>query len=138
MKGSRSPASRNAQNIFTRKCARLKSQAQVGYLYRLKLRLQASYKNCWQTLRQSLTLRSMSAKGKKKQHEILVSKANLTTRSLSPSSEEIFDLMHLTSCDHAIQRWKAHWLLCPVCNATVMHSGDGSYIDHKLREEILV
>jgi hypothetical protein len=81
---------------------------------------------------------SAKAKQKKKQHEILVSKAQLTTRSLSPSSEELFELMHLTSCDHEIQRWKANWLLCPVCNGAVINSAEGSYVEHKTREDILV
>ena len=84
----------------------------------------------------------MSAKRDKKHHEILVAKDKLTTRSLSPSSQELFDLMHLTSCDHAIKRWRDHWMVCPVCNApvTLVHdqSGYGSYIGHKEREEILV
>lgn len=93
---------------------------------------------------QSLTLKLMSGKRKeKKQHEILVTKDNLSTRSLSPTSEELFELMHLTSCDHAIKRWKEAWLICPVCNGTVKYSIDTTYglvnfIEHKRREDILV
>ncbi len=60
----------------------------------------------------------MSGKPKeqKKQHEILVQKKDLQTKSFSPSSEELFDLMHLTSCEHAIKRWNPEWMLCPVCS----------------------
>ncbi len=81
----------------------------------------------------------MSAKADKKpQHEILVQKKDLTTRSLSPSSEELFDLMHLTSCDHAIKRWKDHWFLCPVCSQPFAHSWDMTYTAHKSRKDLLV
>ena len=91
-----------------------------------------------------MTLKLMSAaKRKQKQHEILVNKLDLTTRSLSPTSDELFELMHLTSCDHAIKRWKEQWLLCPVCNGSVKYSVDSTYglvgyIEHKRREDILV
>jgi len=82
---------------------------------------------------------------RKQQHQILVTKDKLTTRSFSPSSQELFDLMHLTSCSHAIQRWKSHWMICPVCNAVVVTKADernvegvSLYVGHKEREEILV
>lgn len=138
MKGSRLPASKNVQNTFIRKCALQKSQAQMGSPYSPKSRLQQSLRKFWRTFRQSLTLKSMSVRAKKPQHQIVVKKENLTTRSLSPSSQELFELMHLTSCDHAIQRWKANWLLCPVCNGAIINSAEGSYVEHKTREDILV
>lgn len=83
------------------------------------------------------------AKRDRKQHEIIVQKAQLTTRSFSPSSQELFDLMHLTSCDHAIKKWKDHWMICPVCNGVVTTTADEtygvvSYVGHKERAEILV
>lgn len=85
----------------------------------------------------------MSAKKAKKQHEILVQKQDLTTKSLSPTSQELFDMMHLTSCDHAIKRWKDEWILCPVCSLPYhmvvdpVH-GVMPYHPHKTREELLV
>lgn len=80
---------------------------------------------------------------KSKQHQILVTKDKLTTRSFSPSSQELYDLMHLTSCSHAIQRWKDHWMICPVCNGVVgveasQEFGVVSYVGHRERSEILV
>jgi hypothetical protein len=79
----------------------------------------------------------------KKQHEILVQKKDLTSRSFSPSSQELFDLMHLTSCDHAIKKWRDEWMICPVCNQTFVPQmdhvlGQTSYVFHKSREDILV
>lgn len=68
------------------------------------------------------------------QHRILVPKHMLTSKGLMPSSQELFDLMHLTSCDHAINRWKKHWSFCPVCLTTA--DEDGKY-QHRTREEML-
>ncbi len=79
----------------------------------------------------------MSAKVRP-QHMILVQKDKLTTRSFSPSSQELFELMHLTSCDHAIKKWRDEWMICPVCNQSFILSSEGSYIGHKRREDYLV
>jgi len=80
-------------------------------------------------------------KPKKKQHEIIVPIGKLTSSNLGPDPQELYALMHLTSCDHAIQRWKANWMICPVCNAPAELSIDGSghvvgYVEHKSRKEI--
>jgi hypothetical protein len=64
---------------------------------------------------------------------MLVKKANLTSKGLFPSSQELFDLMHITSCEHAHERWKKHWSFCPVCGA--MPDNDG-LIKHKEKAEI--
>ena len=84
----------------------------------------------------------MSAKGKK-QHEIFVPIGQLTSKNLGPTSRELYELMHLTSCDHAIQRWKEHWMMCPVCGSAFsliidveFGSGIVSAIRHKTRKEI--
>lgn len=75
---------------------------------------------------------------KKPQYEIVVEKKDLATRSLSPTSQELFDLMHLTSCEHAVQRWKDAWLICPVCNGTTYYANGAAYVEHRVREDILV
>lgn len=85
----------------------------------------------------------MSVRAERKTHMVLVTKDKLTTRSLSPSSSELFDLMHLTTCEIAIKKWNDNWLICPVCNSTVGHQMDStyglvSYTRHKPREDILV
>ena len=69
------------------------------------------------------------------QHKIFVTKDKLTSRGILPSSQELFDLMHLTSCEHAASRWKEYWMFCPVCLATEDEDG---MVNHKDREEILV
>ena len=71
------------------------------------------------------------------QHEIVVTKDKLTSRSLSPSSDELFELMHLTSCEHAIKKWKDEWLICPVCNQSFAIGFEGAYTVHKRREDIV-
>ena len=87
---------------------------------------------------------SAKAKGylkKPKQHEVLVPPGKLTSKNLGPTSIELYRLMHLTSCDHAIQGWKDHWLMCPVCAqpfglaVDYGHGIVGTYT-HKSREEI--
>lgn len=81
-------------------------------------------------------------KEQKKQHQIFVEKKDLTTKSLSPTSEELFDLMHLTSCEHAVKRWKPEWILCPVCSQPYelcidMHDGVIGLQLHKTRKDLL-
>ncbi len=71
----------------------------------------------------------------KAKHRILVPKDKLTTRGLIPSSQELFDMMHLTTCEHAMMRWRDCWMFCPVC--LTMEGPDGEWM-HKTREEILV
>lgn len=82
----------------------------------------------------------MSAKAKK--HEILVPKDKLATRSLSPSSEELFDNMHLTSCELAIKSWKPNWICCPVCSEPFKLMVVDGIVEgvhyHKTRKELLV
>lgn len=83
----------------------------------------------------------MSAKDKKKQHEIFVKADQLTGKNLGPTARELYELMHLTTCDHAVQRWKDHWLMCPVCAqpfGLVVEHGVGIIGQHmhKSRKEI--
>lgn len=84
----------------------------------------------------------MSAKAKQKQHEIFVKKENLTSQNLSPTSIELFEMMHLTSCEHAIKRWKEEWITCPVCSQPFQYGLDSYGIvamqPHKQRKDILV
>lgn len=72
---------------------------------------------------------------KRELYKILVQKENLTSRGSLPSSQELYDLMHLTSCEHAIQRWKDHWQFCPVCLQPLT---DEDIVEHKERADILV
>lgn len=77
----------------------------------------------------------------KKQHEVIVSADNLTAKNLGPTAQELYALMHLTSCDHAIKRWKDHWMICPVCAQPAELIVDPSYgiiaqTMHRSRKEI--
>jgi hypothetical protein len=78
----------------------------------------------------------MSEKAKKPQYEILVKKDQLTSKNLSPTPQELYDMMHLTSCEHAIKRWKEEWILCPVCSQA-SSGGDADIYVHKTRKELL-
>jgi hypothetical protein len=83
----------------------------------------------------------VSAKAKKPQHEILIKKDDLTASNIGPAPDELFQLMHLTSCSHAMERWKADWLICPVCNAPTFPVIDETgrtvgFIEHRSRKEI--
>ena len=94
----------------------------------------------WQISRPYSTLKSVREKPKKKQHEILVPLGKLTSKNLGPTPQELFSLMHLTSCDHAIERWKDHWLVCPVCSEPqqLTYDQSGAIIGmtvHKSRKE---
>lgn len=60
--------------------------------------------------------------------KVLVEKDKLTSRGIVPSSQELFDLMHLLTCKEAFSVWKTQWMFCPVCLAEV--SSDGS-VDHR-------
>lgn len=76
---------------------------------------------------------------KTEQHKILVQKDKLTSRGILPSSQELYSLMHLTTCDHANQRWKDYWQFCPVCLQPTLEDEDGNmYVLHKTRKDILV
>ncbi len=68
-------------------------------------------------------------------HRILVEKADLTSKGLFPSSQELYELMHLVSCTFAEARWKDHWSFCPVCCAFIKDDGT---IRHFNREEIKI
>lgn len=77
----------------------------------------------------------MSAKDK---HKVFRTKEELTTKGSLPSSQEIYDLMHVTTCEHAIQRWKDYWMFCPVCLSSADITFDGEIlVDHKERAEIV-
>jgi len=84
----------------------------------------------------------MKEKAKKPQHEILVTKDKLTSHNLSPTSIELFELMHLTSCEHAVKRWKPEWICCPVCGEAFQYSIDSGGViaiqPHKPRRDILI
>lgn len=66
-------------------------------------------------------------------HRILVEKKDLTTKGLLPSSQELYELMHLVNCEFAEARWKDHWSFCPVCCQFVRDDGT---IRHKSRKEM--
>lgn len=68
-------------------------------------------------------------------HKVFVLKKDLTSRGLSPSSAELYDLMHLTTCEHAERRWRDEWTFCPVCLVSVDSDG---VIEHRERKDILV
>ncbi|MES1986997.1 MAG: hypothetical protein V4440_03030, partial [Pseudomonadota bacterium] len=72
----------------------------------------------------------------KSKHEILVKREDLTTTGLRPSSQELYDLMHLISCEHAIKRWNIGWSFCPVCLGRI--GEDGITVRHRPRKEIEV
>lgn len=71
--------------------------------------------------------------------KVFVQKENLTSRGGLPSSQELYDLMHLTTCQQAEARWKDHWQFCPVClQATqVDNEGEDYYVLHSLRKDII-
>lgn len=69
------------------------------------------------------------------EHKVFVKRENLKTLGLHPTSKELYDLMHLVSCDHAIMRWKEEWSFCPVCLGM---AGEEGWIAHKERKDILV
>lgn len=73
--------------------------------------------------------------GKPGDHKVFVKRENLTSIGLHPTSKELYDLMHLVSCTHAIQRWKDEWSFCPVCLSMVDEDGIAR---HKTRKDILV
>lgn len=77
----------------------------------------------------------MNDASKASTHMILVQRRDLKAHRLSPTSEELFDLMHITSCDHAIQRWKEAWTFCPVCCSVPNRMG---IISHKPKKDILI
>ncbi len=68
-------------------------------------------------------------------HKVFVKRDELKTIGLHPTSLELYDLMHLVSCTHAIKRWKDSWSFCPVC--MTMMDEDG-LIRHRDRKDILV
>lgn len=130
---------KSALNTCTLKKDQPKFQAQT--VYQLKSSL-VILKNLWRLLKRCFTLNSVSVKTKK-QHQIFVPVGKLTSKNLGPTPQELYSLMHLTSCDHAIQRWKPHWMMCPVCCApfglaidTEFGSGIVGCHIHKSRKEI--
>lgn len=68
-------------------------------------------------------------------YKVFVKRADLKSIGLHPTSLEIYDLMHITTCELAIKRWRNTWSFCPVCLAMI--DEDGS-INHKERKDILV
>lgn len=62
--------------------------------------------------------------------KVLVEKDKLTSRGIVPSSQELFDLMHLTTCHAAVMMWKPAWMFCPVCMATFDRDGEILHRDH--------
>ncbi len=77
----------------------------------------------------------------KKKHVILVDKSKLTAKNISPTAAELFDLMHLTTCEIAVKRWNPTWFTCPVCAETYKLKFDSHYgvimaMTHKDREEL--
>lgn len=68
-------------------------------------------------------------------YKVFVKRADLTSIGLHPTSKEIYDLMHITTCELAIKRWKDEWSFCPVCLARIEFDGA---INHRSRKDILV
>ena len=62
--------------------------------------------------------------------KVRVLKKDLTTTGLYPSSQELYDLMHIVTCERAIQKWQEEWSFCPVCLARYKADGD---FDHIIR-----
>jgi hypothetical protein len=71
----------------------------------------------------------------KENHKVFVKKVDLKSKGLYPSSQELYDLMHIVTCERAVERWQEEWSFCPVCLAR--YEADG-WIGHKERKEILV
>ncbi len=67
--------------------------------------------------------------------KILVARNQLTSIGLFPSSFELYDMMHVTTCAKAIELWEEEWSFCPVCLAR--YEADGS-IRHDLRRDLFV
>lgn len=65
---------------------------------------------------------------------ILKKKSELTTVGLLPSSSELYDLMHMTSCIEAAKKWGEEWSFCPVCLARYDENG---MVLHRPIKEIL-
>lgn len=61
--------------------------------------------------------------------KVRVLKKDLTTRGLYPTSQELYDLMHIITCERAIDRWQEEWSFCPVCLAR--YESDGLF-KHKI------
>jgi len=53
----------------------------------------------------------------------LASRDSLKPLIQSPSVYELYDLMHISSCSLAIDRWDNRWLFCPVCGARENNAG---------------
>lgn len=62
---------------------------------------------------------------------VLVGKSRIRNDCMSPSSLELYDLMHLITCAQAEMRWLLDWRFCPVCMAQLDENGS---IPHRLRE----
>lgn len=69
------------------------------------------------------------------EYKVFVKRDQLSSKGLYPTSQELYDLMHIVSCVRAIERWKEEWSFCPVCLAS--YEADGA-IKHKERKDILV
>ena len=65
--------------------------------------------------------------------EVLVKRDDIETTGLYPSSLELYDLMHITTCEQAVARWQEEWSFCPVCLARYEVTGD---IFHKHKNAI--
>ncbi len=61
--------------------------------------------------------------------KILVLKKDLKTRGLYPTSQELYDLMYIITCERAIAKWQEEWSFCPVCLAR--YKADGNF-DHQI------
>lgn len=68
-------------------------------------------------------------------HKILLPRAAIKDNGMSPSNLELFDLMHITSCEIAIKAWQPDWAFCPVCLQLI--DEDGLCI-HRAREDFVI
>ena len=57
-----------------------------------------------------------------------VKRENLNRLVQSPSVFELYDLMHITTCELAIDKWDDKWMFCPVCGA---RWNDGGGMRHR-------
>ncbi len=72
--------------------------------------------------------------GTKSNHKVFVQKKDLTTIGLRPSSQELYDMMHILSCELAEKRWKDEWSFCPVCLCMMDEDGIFVHLPRKLIE----
>lgn len=63
----------------------------------------------------------------------MVSRDSLTPLVQSPSVYDLWDYMHITTCELITDQWDPDWTFCPICGSQRTESG---HFYHRTRERL--